>query len=638
MEGSAADSAIQGGEKLMPDIREMPLDEIRIIKAYQSLMPDPSDKEFELLYENIRAYGLDPACPLVVNDDLVILDGHNRYEIAKQLKLEWVYVTVKETADRWDEREFVIMANLARRQLNTAQRAALGLKLIEIEKGRAKERQRESGRAHRVNLKFQELMHCFEDERAMILPQPAAEIKEALLESNESLRLRSNLTQADEELQSVSNENQPPEPNIDNNDKNDSGKAIQKVAQKVGVSYGTMLSVRKIQQVAQEHEDIAQEWEEAKAGKSSVHKVFRKARTKVPEKHYGTEIQVPWLKKEELKPPPPLQQNLMTIDEMLDLLWMVADCRNVCKYTLGEVMLRDPGAFIYWKRILNGWIDAKIGWKFIMEKVWRMEEAEMARKDEEKPLPEGLTALGPWELDSVHCVSIRELLEKVPEDSVHIVLTDARKATDEEIVMLGQLAQRVLVPGKMLCAYVESVQLPVAIESFSGAGLKYHDFGEILRPKPGEAVKYDDHWAMLMYRKPSPTGYEKTYFPYKSDHGEMWPQWRQRMNLINDPLIQRKFYVNEMPLQMLSSFTLRGQLVLDPFACSGISGVMGKIAIERQRRFILFDQDAEKVQATKETIHMDMEWAKAHQESVRQALHRRAMKMGMEPEAAAITH
>ena len=37
------------------------------------------------------------------------------------------------------------MSNLARRQLNTAQRADMGLKLLEIEQARAKERQKMAG-------------------------------------------------------------------------------------------------------------------------------------------------------------------------------------------------------------------------------------------------------------------------------------------------------------------------------------------------------------------------------------------------------------------------------------------------------------------------------------------------------------
>ena len=37
------------------------------------------------------------------------------------------------------------MSNLARRQLNTAQRAEMGLKLLEIEQERAKERQKIAG-------------------------------------------------------------------------------------------------------------------------------------------------------------------------------------------------------------------------------------------------------------------------------------------------------------------------------------------------------------------------------------------------------------------------------------------------------------------------------------------------------------
>ena len=44
-----------------------------------------------------------------------------------------------------DERLFVIDVNLSRRHLNIAQKAELGLKRLEIERERAKERQRKAG-------------------------------------------------------------------------------------------------------------------------------------------------------------------------------------------------------------------------------------------------------------------------------------------------------------------------------------------------------------------------------------------------------------------------------------------------------------------------------------------------------------
>ncbi|RKY02026.1 hypothetical protein DRP77_08600, partial [Candidatus Poribacteria bacterium] len=44
-----------------------------------------------------------------------------------------------------DEKLFVIDANLSRRHLNIAQKAELGLKRLEIERERAKERQRKAG-------------------------------------------------------------------------------------------------------------------------------------------------------------------------------------------------------------------------------------------------------------------------------------------------------------------------------------------------------------------------------------------------------------------------------------------------------------------------------------------------------------
>ena len=100
--------------------------------------------------------GLDPSRPLVVNENLVVLDGHTRLDIAKKLKLRWAWVTIKELDDHWTEKEFVIMSNLARRQLNTAQRADMGLKLLEIEQARARERQKLAGAMYGRGIKTPE--------------------------------------------------------------------------------------------------------------------------------------------------------------------------------------------------------------------------------------------------------------------------------------------------------------------------------------------------------------------------------------------------------------------------------------------------------------------------------------------------
>ena len=70
----------------------MPLDEIRVVKAYASLLPRLANEDYNRLYDDIKANGLDPSRPLVVNENLVMLDGHTRLDIAKKLDLPWVWV------------------------------------------------------------------------------------------------------------------------------------------------------------------------------------------------------------------------------------------------------------------------------------------------------------------------------------------------------------------------------------------------------------------------------------------------------------------------------------------------------------------------------------------------------------------
>ena len=117
------------------------------------MVPRPDREDYKRLKEQITAKGLDPSQPIVVNEDLILLDGHTRLQVARELGLEWVWVVTKDFEDRPAEKEFIILSNLARRHLSTIQRADLGLKLLEIEQERARERQRLAGHLHKDNLK-----------------------------------------------------------------------------------------------------------------------------------------------------------------------------------------------------------------------------------------------------------------------------------------------------------------------------------------------------------------------------------------------------------------------------------------------------------------------------------------------------
>jgi ParB-like chromosome segregation protein Spo0J len=105
---------------------------------YDKLLPRMSEEEFEQLKESIRTEG--QHYPIIVNEDLEVLDGHHRYRACMELGIEPDF-EVKQFDDKLLEKKFVIEANLRRRHLNNFQLVELAVPLLEIEKALAKKRQ-----------------------------------------------------------------------------------------------------------------------------------------------------------------------------------------------------------------------------------------------------------------------------------------------------------------------------------------------------------------------------------------------------------------------------------------------------------------------------------------------------------------
>jgi ParB-like chromosome segregation protein Spo0J len=113
---------------------------------YEKLLPKMSDAEFAELKASIRAEG--QHYPIVVNEDLVVLDGHHRFKACIELGIEPDF-EVRKFEDKLIEKKFVIEANLRRRHLTKFQLVELGVPLLEIEKALAKKRQSEAGKVGR---------------------------------------------------------------------------------------------------------------------------------------------------------------------------------------------------------------------------------------------------------------------------------------------------------------------------------------------------------------------------------------------------------------------------------------------------------------------------------------------------------
>jgi len=110
---------------------------LNINPEYQKLLPRISQEEWDTLKSSIKTDGL--LYPIVVNQENIILDGHNRFLICNELGVPFQTV-VREFIDKLEEKRFVIEVNLKRRHLNDFQKAELGMVLLEVEAELARQR------------------------------------------------------------------------------------------------------------------------------------------------------------------------------------------------------------------------------------------------------------------------------------------------------------------------------------------------------------------------------------------------------------------------------------------------------------------------------------------------------------------
>ena len=112
---------------------------ITIDSEFQSLIPALSAEEYGQLEENILHDGIRDA--LIVWDG-ILLDGHNRYEIAQKYDLPYE-VQEMNFDSRADAERWVILNQFGRRNLSAYDRSILALRLKPIIAAQAKERQEE---------------------------------------------------------------------------------------------------------------------------------------------------------------------------------------------------------------------------------------------------------------------------------------------------------------------------------------------------------------------------------------------------------------------------------------------------------------------------------------------------------------
>lgn len=112
-----------------------------IDEEFQKLIPPLTDDEYRQLEENCIKEGIREAI-LVWDrgDDLVIVDGHNRYKIAREHNLKWNH-KVMNFESREAVKIWIVKNQLGRRNLLPQVRALLALKVEPLIAEKAKERQ-----------------------------------------------------------------------------------------------------------------------------------------------------------------------------------------------------------------------------------------------------------------------------------------------------------------------------------------------------------------------------------------------------------------------------------------------------------------------------------------------------------------
>lgn len=117
-----------------------------IDEEFQKLIPPLTDDEYRQLEENCIKEGIrEDILVWDREDDLVIVDGHNRYKIAREHNLKWNHKEMH-FESREAVKEWIIKNQFGRRNLTPYDRSLLALKLKPLITKKAKERQIQGGK------------------------------------------------------------------------------------------------------------------------------------------------------------------------------------------------------------------------------------------------------------------------------------------------------------------------------------------------------------------------------------------------------------------------------------------------------------------------------------------------------------
>ena len=123
--------------------------EITINQQFKEMLPRPTDKEYEQIKKSIKEDGQEKS--VVVNQEMVMVDGHTRLQICLELKKQ-VFYEKRFFAERSDVIKFMAIVNLHRRHLNQFQKVILYDELFLLEKEKAKQRGKDARKLMAVTI------------------------------------------------------------------------------------------------------------------------------------------------------------------------------------------------------------------------------------------------------------------------------------------------------------------------------------------------------------------------------------------------------------------------------------------------------------------------------------------------------
>jgi len=133
-------------------LRDQPIIEINpeLLREHElskELFGETTSEEYEALKEDIKNRGIqDPLHVVKQNGGYLIVSGHRRAKIAKELDIKVPCIVRTDLKENWQIKEALIKDNLLRRHLTDYQKVRCGLELEPIERLKAKKRQVEAGK------------------------------------------------------------------------------------------------------------------------------------------------------------------------------------------------------------------------------------------------------------------------------------------------------------------------------------------------------------------------------------------------------------------------------------------------------------------------------------------------------------